>query len=106
MFEPFSFREIFLKINEEKKEKNSTLLNCLTEGSRGSYSKVYVRNSVTQEIEPTNQTVNQKLLEHCLCILESRRIKIEEELAAEATKCQGMLIYDISVGLVFFSLRC
>ena len=93
MFEPFSSREIFLKINEEKKEKNSTLLNCLTEGSRASYSKVYVRNSVTQEIEPTNQTVNQKLLEDCLCILESRRIKIEEELAAEATKCQGMLCF-------------
>ena len=102
MFEPFSSREIFLKINEEKKEKNSTLLNYLTKGSRGSFSKVYVRNSVTQEIEPTNQTINQKLLEDCLCILESRRIKIEEELAAEATKCQGMLIYDISVGLVFF----
>jgi len=86
--EPFSSREVFLKINEEKKEKNPTLLNSLTEGSRESFSKVYTKNSVTQEIEPSKQTVCNKILEDCLCILESRRIKIEEELAAEATKCQ------------------
>ena len=91
IFEPFSSREIFLKINEEKKEKSPTLLSCLTEGSREIFSKVYLKNSVTQEIEPSNQTICQKLLEDCLCILESRRIKVEEELAAEATKCQGTI---------------
>ena len=93
IFEPFSSREIFLKINEEKKEKPPTLLTCFTESSRASFSKVYIRNSVTQEIEPSDQTICQKLLEDCLCILESRRIKVEEELAAEATKCQGMLCF-------------
>ena len=89
LLEPFSTKEIFFKINDEKDEKPPTLLASLSRRSKAAVNKVYIKNAVTDEIEPTKNVLHQEILEDCSSILEARRIKIEEELAAEASKCQG-----------------
>ena len=53
---------------------------------------VFISNNITDEIIETKYFLPKHILDDCLRILEDRRIKYEEELAAEAEKCQGCLI--------------
>ena len=92
LLEPLSVKEIFLKTDEEKKEKTQTLLALMSGTSRSSSSQVYIKNNVTEEIEPTKYLLNQEILDKCQSILEARRIRMEEELAAEASKCEGVYL--------------
>ena len=92
LLEPLSLKEIFLKTDEEKKEKIQTLLALMSGTSRSSSSQVYIKNNVTEEIEPTKYLLNQEILDKCQSILEARRIRMEEELAAEASKCEGVYL--------------
>ena len=92
LLEPLSVKEIFLKTDEEKKEKTQTLLALMSGTSRSSSSQVYIKNNVTEEIEPTKYFLNQEILDKCQSILEARRIRMEEELAAEASKCEGVYL--------------
>ena len=102
LLEPFSTKEIFFKINDEKDEKPPTLLASLSRRSKAAVNKVYIKNAVTDEIEPTKNVLHQEILEDCSSILEARRIKIEEELAAEASKCQGKLpVFHLPSGAIF-----
>lgn len=92
LLEPLSVKEIFLKTDDEKKEKTQTLLALMSGTSRTSSSQVYIKNNVTEEVEPTKYLLNQEILEKCQSILEARRIRMEEELAAEASKCEGVYL--------------
>ena len=51
---------------------------------------VFVSNNIIDEIKETEHMLPLSILEKCISILEERKLKYEEELAAEAEKCQGI----------------
>ena len=78
----------------------------MSRNTRATFRVVYTKNNVTQEIEPTKYLLCQEILESCQSILEARRIKMEEELAAEASKCEGECYpksYNFDLNFQFYS---
>ena len=90
----FLHKEVILKEKSAKDKKNSSLLHKLTRKNQENLVTrsigVFVANKVTDEIVETKHKLPKSIFFECEEILEARRLKLEEELAAEAEKCQGV----------------
>ena len=90
----FLHKEVILKERIAKDTKNSSLLQKLMMKNQEKLETmsvgVFVANKVTDEIVETKNKLPKSIYYECEEILEARRLKLEEELAAEAEKCQGV----------------
>ena len=95
--EGFPYKEVILKEKSAKDKKNSSLLRKLMRKNQENLETrsigVFVANKVTDEIVETKHKLPKSIFIECEEILEARRLKLEEELAAEAEKCQGVYIF-------------
>ena len=89
----FLHKEVILKDGFIIDKKNVSLLQKLTTRNQEKLEVksvgVFVANKVTDEIVETKNMLPKLIFYECEEILEGRRLKLEEELAAEAEKCQG-----------------
>ena len=89
----FLHKEVILKDGFIKDKKNVSLLQKLKMKNQEKLEiksvGVFVANKVTDEIVETKNMLPKLIFYECEEILEARRLKLEEELAAEAEKCQG-----------------
>ena len=94
LLDGFLHKEIILKNTYAEDRKNLSLLQKLALKNPEKCKKVsvgvFVANKVTEDIVETKSKLPNSIYYDCEDILEARRLKYEEELAAEAEKRQGI----------------
>ena len=94
LLDGFLHKEIILKNTYAEDRKNLSLLQKLALKNPEKCKKVsvgvFVANKVTEDIVETKSKLPNSIYYECEDILEARRLKCEEELAAEAEKRQGI----------------